>query len=219
MATRGRAGAAEAAAAVAAAAARSRRPGATRPADERAADPRAAPPTCCATPPARARGAGGARVREAVGRGRRRRVRGDRLPRVLRARGGRARARARAAPGARRAQHDALRRARRRRGDRAVELPDRDPVRDDGRRARRGQRGRAEAGRAVARVRATRWSSALREAGVPAGALALLPGFGDAGAALVRAPGRAHDRVHRLERGRARDRPRRGGDARRSSAT
>ena len=43
---------------------------------------------------ARARRARGARVREAVGRGRRRRLRGDRLPRVLRARRGRARARA-----------------------------------------------------------------------------------------------------------------------------
>ena len=32
-------------------------------------------------------------------------------------------------------------------------------------------------------------SSALREAGVPAGAVALLPGFGDAGEALVRHPG------------------------------
>ena len=39
----------------------------------------------------------------------------------------------------RRAQHDALRGARRRGRDRALELPDRDPVRDDG----RGARGRA----------------------------------------------------------------------------
>ena len=44
--------------------------------------------------PARAGRAPGARVREAVGRGRRRRLRGDRLPRVLRAAGARARARA-----------------------------------------------------------------------------------------------------------------------------
>ena len=44
--------------------------------------------------PARAGRARGARVRQAVARGRRRRVRGDRLPRVLRARRARARARA-----------------------------------------------------------------------------------------------------------------------------
>ena len=48
---------------------------------------------------------------------------------------------------------------------------------------------------------------ALREAGVPPSAFALLPGEGEVGAALVRDPRRAHDRVHRLEPGRARDRP------------
>ena len=60
--------------------------------------------------PARAGRPAGARVRQALAGGRRRRVRGDRLPRVLRARGDRAGARARADPGAGRAQPDALRR-------------------------------------------------------------------------------------------------------------
>ena len=75
----------------------------------------------------RADRARGARVRQAVGRGRRRRLRGDRLPRVLRARRDRARAPARRCcqmPGER--NDDALRAARRRRRDRAVELPARD---------------------------------------------------------------------------------------------
>ena len=78
--------------------------------------------------PRRARRARGPRVREAVGRGRRRRLRGDRLPRVLRARGDRARARARSSfqvPGERNAMRYAA--ARRRRRHRAVELPARDP--------------------------------------------------------------------------------------------
>ncbi len=52
---------------------------------------------------------------------------------------------------------------------------------------------------------------ALHEAGVPAEALALLPGFGEVGAALVRHPAIASDRVHRLERRRAGDRSRGGG--------
>ncbi len=39
-------------------------------------------------------------------------------------------------------------------------------------------------------------------------ARACCPGFGEAGAALVRDPARAPDRVHRLERGRPRDHPR-----------
>ena len=50
---------------------------------------------------------------------------------------------------------------------------------------------------------------ALREAGVPADALALLPGEGEAGAALVAPPRRAHDRLHRLGPGRPGDHPRR----------
>ena len=106
--------------------ARDRRPSAPRCCARAAADP--------ARAPARAGGAPGARVREAVARGRRRRVRGDRLPRVLRARGGRARRGPRARAGAGRAQHDALRAARRGGGDRALELPARDPLRHDRRR-------------------------------------------------------------------------------------
>ena len=143
-------------------------------------------------------------------RGRRRRLRGDRLPRVLRARGGRARARAGAAPGAGRAQHDALRAARRGGGDRALELPAGDPLRDDGRGAGRGQRGGPEAGRAVAGERADAWWRRCTAAGrARRTRSSLLPGFGEAGAALVRDP-RVHvDRLHRLERGGPRDHPQR----------
>ena len=104
--------------------------------------------------PARGRRAGRARVREAVAGGRRRRLRGDRLPRVLRPRGARHRAGRPGAPGPRRAQRDALHAARRRRRDLALELPDRDPARDGHRRPRDRQRGRAQAGRAVAGLRA-----------------------------------------------------------------
>ena len=45
---------------------------------------------------------------------------------------------------------------------------------------------------------------ALHEGGVPRDALSLLPGFGEVGAALVRDPRRAHDRLHRLGRRRPR---------------
>ena len=71
-------------------------------------------------------------------------------------------ARRRAAAGARRAQRAALRAARRRRGDRAVELPARDPDRDDRGGARDRQRRRAQARRAVARLRRSRVVEALR---------------------------------------------------------
>ena len=126
-------------------------------------------------------------------RGRRRRLRGDRLPRVLRARGASSSSAGRdAAPGPGRAQHDALRAARRRRRDRALELPAGDPLRDDRRRAGRRQRGRPEAGRAVARRARARSSRRCTRGGRPARTRSsLLPGFGDAGAALVRDP-----RVH-----------------------
>ena len=60
---------------------------------------------------------------EAVARGRRRRVRGDRLPRVLRAAGDRARGQQRARAAPRRAQHAALRGPRRRGRRRPLELP------------------------------------------------------------------------------------------------
>ena len=127
--------------------------------------------------PARARGARGPRVRQAVARGRRRRVRGDRLPRVLRARRDRARGGPGAAPGPGRAQRAALRPARRRGRHLAVELPDRDPVRDDRRGARDRQHGRAQAGRAVARVRAAHRSGAARRRRAADGDLAA-PGRG-----------------------------------------
>ena len=68
--------------------------------------------------------------------------------------------------------------------------------------ARDRQRRRPQAGRAVAGLRRCCVVRALREAGVPPDALALLPGEGDAGAALVARPARAHDRLHRLGPGR-----------------
>ena len=131
------------------------------------------------------------RVRQAVGRGRRRRLRGDRLPRVLRARGRRAGRAARALlPGARRAQRAALRAARRRarssrrgtsrsrsrRGMVAAALATGNAVDPQARRAgarlrrSRGRRGAAR-GRRARRTRSR-----------------LLPGEGEAGAALVRRP-------------------------------
>ena len=95
----------------------------------------------------RALGAHDARGRQDPPRGRRRRRRGDRLPRVLRARD--------AAPGqaqahgarARRAQRVLLPAARRRAGDRSLELPAGDPHRHDQRGARRRQPGHHQAGR------------------------------------------------------------------------
>ena len=146
------------------------------------------------------RRARGARDREAVARGRRRRVRGDRLPRVLRARGDRAREHPRAArprrradPAARRAQRAALVAARRRRGDLAVELPGRDPARDGLGRAGDRQRRGPQARRAGAGLRAT-WSCArCASRACRADALALLPGEGPVGAQLVGDP-----RVHTI---------------------
>jgi RHH-type proline utilization regulon transcriptional repressor/proline dehydrogenase/delta 1-pyrroline-5-carboxylate dehydrogenase len=87
-----------------------------------------------------------------------------------------------------RAQRDALRAARRRGRRRAVELPDRDPHGHDGRRPghrqqRRPQAGEQSPGCGLMVVRA------LREAGVPPDALALVPGEGETGAALVNHPG------------------------------
>ena len=54
-------------------------------------------------------------------------------------------------------------------------------------------------------VRRTWSSRRCARRGVPADALALLPGEGEAGAALVRPSRRAHDRLHRLGRRRPRD--------------
>ena len=59
---------------------------------------------------------------------------------------------------------------------------------------------------------------ALREAGVPADALALLPGRGRGRRRARARPARAHDRVHRLVPGRAGDPAQRGRDARRAEA-
>ena len=83
--------------------------------------------------PAGAGRARGQRMRQALAGGGRRRVRGDRLPRVLRPRGGRAGGRPRAAAGPRRAQRAPLRAARGDRGDLAVELPAGDCLWDDAR--------------------------------------------------------------------------------------
>ena len=102
-------------------------------------------------------------MRQAVARGRRRRLRGDRLPRVLRPRGDRARHRrgscSRSPASATSCATCPRGRGRR---HRAVELPDRDPVRDDRGGARHRQRGRAQARRAVARLRAAARPGAAR---------------------------------------------------------
>ena len=60
---------------------------------------------------------------------------------------------------------------------------------------------------------------ALREGGVPADAVHLLPGDGDVGAALVRHPRRGDDRLHRLAAGRPRRSSRRRRAPRPGSAT
>ncbi len=169
-----------------------------------------------ARPPARARGAAGARVREAVGGGRRRRLRGDRLPRVLRAR-----RRSSSSAGPELAQAPGERNTMRYepRGVAAVISPWNFPLAiPTGMTAAALAAGNAvvlkpaeqSPGCALALV------EALHGAGVPPAALALLPGDGDAGAALVRDPRVAPDRVHRLGRRRARDRPRRRRDPRRA---
>ena len=158
--------------------------------------------------PARGRGAGRARVREAVARGRRGRLRGDRLPRVLRPRRARhrpGRARCCRCPGEKNTL--SLRAARGRRRHLAVELPGRDPARHGRRGPRDRQRRRAQARRAVARLRADALPRAAR------GRRAARRGLAAArrGRRRRRAgpgPARAHDRLHRLGRRRAGDRPR-----------
>ena len=164
--------------------------------------------------PAGAGRAGGARVRQAVARGRRRRVRGDRLPRVLRPSGAwswRAAASWCRRPG----EHNRFRYVPR--GVAAVISPWNFPLAIPA-----GMTAAALAtGNAVVLKPAEQSPAcaaelvrALHEGGVPADALALVPGEGDAGAALVRHPGREHDRVHRLGRGGAGDRAGRGGHGR-----
>ena len=99
-------------------------------------------------------------------------------------------------PGERNEMHYAP--ARRRRRDRAVELPARDPDGDD-RRRRSPPATPSSSSRPSSRRAARSWSSRrCARPACPPDALALLPGEGEAGAALVRHPRRAHDRLHRL---------------------
>ena len=94
----------------------------------------------------------------------------------------------RAARARRRAQHAALAAAGRDGGDRAVELPVRDRHRNDGGRARGRQSRRASSPPSSPPAAALAIVEALRGAGVPAGALSLLPGDGELGARLVADP-------------------------------
>ncbi len=163
--------------------------------------------------PPRPRVPGPEGVREALARSRRGRLRGDRLLRVLRARGPPAGSRGTALADRGRAQLDELPPARRRGGHLTLELPVCDRGRDDGGRAGGRQLRRPEAGRAVSRVRATPCRG-LSRGGCP-------PGFPVAAAGTRRhrrhargTPRRPCDCVHRVERGRPRDHPPRGRDAR-----
>ncbi len=173
----------------------------------RGADPRR---RVAARAAARDRGARGPRDRQAVARGRRRRLRGDRLPRVLRARGDRARAasgrRRRADPAARASATSCA-------GRRAASSRSSRPGTSRSRSRSGWSRAGLATGNAVVLKPAEQAPAcaymlvrALRESGVPPSALALLPGEGPVGAALVERPARAHDRVHRLRAGRAGDR-------------
>ncbi len=112
-----------------------------------------------------------------------------------------------AAAGAGRAQRAALRAARGRGGHLAVELPDRDPVRDDGGRARRPATPSCSSPPSSLRLRPRARAGAARRRPAAGGAVAAA-GEGDVGAALVAIPA-AHDRVHRLAARRAGDHPRR----------
>ena len=156
----------------------------------------------------RARRPAGTRVRQAVAGGRLGCLRGDRLPRVLRARRDRAGAGSRAAAGTRRAKQDALRATRRGRDRRALELPPRDTRRDDGCRPRRRQCGSTQAGRAVPRERPGAGRGPARRRRPPC---RRQPPAGRrrGGRRPGTRPGRPRDRVHGLRRRGARDRPRR----------
>ena len=149
-------------------------------------------------------------MREAVAGGRRRRLRGDRLPRVLRARCGGARPRAGARPGTRRAQHDALRAGRDRRCDLALELPPCDSGGDDLSGARRRQLGCPEARRAIAGLLAGAGRGAAR-CGRPGGRARPAAWRGRRRRRAGPRPAGGADRVHGLGRGRAGDRPGRRG--------
>ena len=79
--------------------------------------------------------------------------------------------------------------------------------------ARGGQHGRAEARRADAADRAALRRARAPRPGCPTGVVNVVVGPGrTVRAAARRAPGRRQDRVHRLDRGRALDRRRRGAD-------
>ena len=157
-------------------------------------------------PTVRAGRVGGLRVRQALGRGRRRHRRGDRLLRVLRPRDHPAVR----APASRRPRRDQLHRApaARRGGDHpALELPAGDPDRHDRGGAGGGQRRDRQAGRAVARdglapaPRPARGRPATRRARLPARA-------GRGGRPGTRQPpGRGRHRLHRLARRGAADQP------------
>ena len=145
-----------------------------------------------------------------MGRGRRRRVRGHRLLRVLRPGGPTARPRRHRPVAAGRAQPPHLPGAGRGRGDRAVELPAGHPDRDGDRRARRGQRGLPQAGRADTGHRPVpgRGAGGRRPA---AGRAVVPPRRGRGGRRPPgRAPRRLGHRLHRLPSGRPGDPPRRG---------
>ena len=105
----------------------------------------------------------------------------------------RARAWRHARPGPGRAQLDALRGARRLRGHRPVELPDRDPHGHDSGRPGDGQHRDPQARRAGPRLRRDGRRGAARRRRAPPAPSALLPGEGEAGAALVEDP-----RVHTI---------------------
>src|SRR5919108_2182889 len=144
-------------------------------------------------------------MRQALAGGGRGRVRSDRLPRVLRARGGRGGSRTDAGAGPGRAKHDALRAARRDGRDLAVELPAGDSLRND--RGRPGQRQRrgAQAGRAVARERRRGGSGAAQRRRAARRARASAGLRRRRRRACARPTG-TRDRVHGVGHGRARDR-------------
>ena len=163
--------------------------------------------------------AGGARVREAVARGGRRRLRGDRLPRVLRARRGRAGG---GRPSCCRCRASATACSWRPRGVVAVISPWNFPVAIPcGMTAAGLATGNAVVlkpaeqapGCAYVLVRA------LREAGRAAGRARAAARRGRRRRRAGARPARAHDRLHGLEQGRAGDHPQRGGDARRARST
>ncbi len=156
------------------------------------------------SPPPRARRAGRPRGRQAVGRGRRRRLRGDRLPRVLRP--GRARARRRQPliqlPGERNAMRYVAR------GVTGVIAPWNFPLAiAAGMVAAALATGNAvvlkPAEQAPACAKAV--VDALHAGGVPLDALSLLPGRRRARQGAGRRPAHPHDRLHRLLRRRPAD--------------